>query len=76
MIPVEINSAYETLEKSRSDKVEWVMNETAKDRGSDGFQITNGYASIDIYESTLPQLSHQADSLQEQESTSGYINVT
>ena len=52
------------------------MNETAKDRGSDGFQITNGYASIDIYESTLPQLSHQADSLQEQESTSGYINVT
>ena len=76
MIPVEINSAYETLEKSRSDKVEWVMNETVKDRGSDGFQFTDGYASTHIYESTLPQPSHQADSLREQESTLGYINVT
>ena len=71
MISVEINSAYEALEKTRSDKVEWVMNETVESRGSDGFQLTDGYASIHIYESTLPQ-----PSLQEQESTSGYINVT
>ena len=69
MIPVEINSAHEALEKNRSDKVEWAMNETVEGRGSDGFQLTDGYASIHIYESPLPQSSHQADSLQEQEST-------
>ena len=52
------------------------MNETVEGRGSDGFQLTDGYASIHIYESALPRSRHQADSLQEQESTSGYINVT
>ena len=52
------------------------MNETVEGRGSDEFQLTDRYASIHIYESALPQPTHQADSLQEQESTSGYINVT